>query len=152
MRETLKSSKKIGIAKVIIHTREYLAALIPDNDALILNLLRYHQEIKKPTEFDLPILNIKSYKISAKEMEIAKQLVASMTSKWKPDDYQDEFKVSLQKFIDDKIHKRSPVKKKSTKISATPDNVINFVDLLKKSLKNKTSVNKLRIQTKKNKR
>ena len=79
MREVLKSTKKIGICKVIIHTREYLAALIAHKDALVLNLLRYDEEIKKPSEFEFPSANLTTYKISPREIDIAKQLVASMT-------------------------------------------------------------------------
>lgn len=133
LRETLKATKKIGIAKVIIHTREYLAALMPNEDALVLNLLRYHQELRKPSEFDLPTESLKSYKITAKEMDIAKQLVASMTTKWKPADYHDEYREALEKWIEEKIHHKPRKKQKAAK-SPAKSNVINFADLLKKSL------------------
>lgn len=136
LRDTLRDTKKVGVTKVIIHTRQYLAALMPYENALILNLLRYHQEIKKPSEFDLPTEPVKAYKITSKELEIAKQLVASMTTKWNPKDYQDDFRIALQKWIDDKIHHEKPSIKKQKKLSSK-SNVINFVDLLKKSLKNK---------------
>lgn len=136
LREILSATKKIGIAKVIIHTREYLAALMPYEKAIVLNLLHYQQEMRKPSEFDLPSDNLKTYKISAKEMEIARQLVDSMTTKWKPDAYHDEYRDALQKWIEDKIHHQKPKKTKSRSPAAT-SNVINFVDLLKKSLKDK---------------
>lgn len=133
LRETLKATKKVGIAKVFIHTREYLAALLPYENALLLNLLRYHQEIRQPAEFELPSDNLKSYKISAKELEIAKQLVASMTTKWNPEDYHDEYRENLEKWIDEKLHHKKP--KKTQKVASTRStNVINFADLLKKSL------------------
>lgn len=103
LRETLKNTKKVGICKVIIHTREYLAALMPNEDALILNLLRYHQELRKPSEFELPSDALKTYKISSQEMDIAKQLVASMTKKWKPNDYHDNFREALQKWVEEKF-------------------------------------------------
>lgn len=135
LRELLKETKKVAIAKLIIHTREYLAAVMPYENAIIVNLLRYHQEIRKPAEFDLPSDNLKRYKITPKEMDVAKQLVASMTTQWKPESYHDEYRMALQKWIDEKIHHRKPAKsKKSVKTSS---NVINFVDLLKKSLKDK---------------
>jgi DNA end-binding protein Ku len=143
LRETLKATKKIGICKVIIHTREYLAALIPYEHALILNLLRYHQELRKTSEFELPSDSLKTYKISAKEMDISKQLVASMTTKWDPNSYHDNFRKALQRWIEDKIQyerkgKKLPLSKQKTPVQKS--NVINFVDLLKKSLeKNKSS-------------
>jgi DNA end-binding protein Ku len=138
LRETLTQTKKIGIAKVIIHTREYLSALMPYKNALILNLLHYPQEIKKPAEFELPSDNLKKYKVSPKEMEVATQLVNSMTTKWNPDAYHDKYREALQKWIEEKIHHK---KYKKLKTKTTPleksSNVINFVDLLKKSIRSK---------------
>lgn len=138
LRDTLAKNKKVGITKVIIHTREYLAALMPYENALILNLLHYPDEIRKPSEFDLPSDTLKSYKITSKELEIAKQLVDSMTTKWNPAAYHDEYRKALQKWIEDKIqhttHKKSKSKKETPVKSS---NVINFVDLLKKSLNEK---------------
>ena len=80
LREILKKTNKVGIAKIIIHTREYLAALTPHKNALILNLLRYHQELRASSEFKLPTSNLKSYKISSKELDIAKKDYASITN------------------------------------------------------------------------
>ena len=138
LRETLKDTKKIGIAKVIIHTREYLAALMPYENALVLNLLRYDQELRKIADLDLPKGNLKTYKINTKELEIAKQLVASMTTKWHPETYHDVFRETLRKWIDEKIEhigeKPSRKKAKNEPIRTPKANVINFVDLLKKSL------------------
>lgn len=139
LRETLKNTKKIGISKVVIHTREYLAALIPYKNALILNLLRYQQELRKLSAFDFPSINPEIYKISEKEMVAAKQLVTSMTSPWKPGMYHDEYRKALEKYVEEKVHhklKKTP-KNKHLRVN-TNTNVINFVDLLKKSLeKNK---------------
>ncbi len=137
LRETLKNTKKVGISKVIIHTREYLAALMPYQNALVLNLLRYHQEIRKPSEFELPSSTLKTYKITPKEMDVAKQLVASMTTAWDPNEYQDNFRVTLEKWIKNKIHHKKPAKQKAASTKPSKSNVINFVDLLKKSLKDK---------------
>lgn len=143
LRETLAATKKVGIAKVIIHTREYLAALMPYENALVLNLLHYPQEIKKPADFDLPDASLKKYKINANEIKIAKQLVESMTTKWDPDKYHDEYREALHKWIEEKIHHAKPKKAKSGKSTLTKSsNVINFVDLLKKSLNEKKKVTK----------
>ena len=155
LRDTLKATKKMGICKVIIHTREYLAALMPHADALILNVLRYHQELRQASEFELPTASLKTYKITPKEMDIAKQLVASMTTKWSPEDYHDEFREALQQWIEEKIQYASKGKTpphKKTKASHAKNNVINFVDLLKKSLeenKKHPSTSKKKPRTKK---
>nr|MCH9754831.1 Ku protein [Gammaproteobacteria bacterium] len=144
LREILKDTKKVGISKVIIHTREYLAALIPYENALVLNLLRYHQELRKVADFEFPSANVKAYKISAKEIEIAKQLVNGMTTKWNPKDYHDVFRETLSKWVEAKIHHKK-VSAKRIKTKLKKSNVIDFVDLLKKSLeKNKQKTSKKR--------
>lgn len=140
LREILAATKKIAIAKVIIHFREHLAAIIPCKNAIILNILYYQQELKNPEEFDLPSNNLKSYKITPKEMDVAKQLVDSMTTKWKPEQYHDRYRDALQKWMDDKIQHHKPRKSKHKTVKSS--NVINFVDLLKKSIKNKTPIQK----------
>jgi DNA end-binding protein Ku len=137
LREILKDTKKIGIAKVFIHTHQYLAALMPYKDALMLNILRYHHEIRKPAEFALPTDSLKSYKISPKEMAIAKKLVDSMTAPWHPEHYKDEFRIALEQWIEDKIHHKKPIAHKKNKSVGGKGNIINFVDLLKKSLDDK---------------
>jgi DNA end-binding protein Ku len=144
LREILKDTKKVGISKVIIHTREYLAALMPYENALVLNLLRYHQELRKISDYEFPSSNVKAYKISAKEIEIAKQLVNGMTTKWDHKDYHDVFRETLAKWVEAKLHHKK-VSAKKIKTSLKKSNVIDFVDLLKKSLeKNKQKASKKR--------
>ncbi len=138
LRETLSKSKKIGIARVMIRSRQYLAAIIPYGDAIILNIIRYAHELKKPKEFELPTKDVSDYKISKKEMEIAQQLVDSMTTTWKPEHYKDEYHDALLKLIEEKA---SSGKKAATKKSKSPaikqTNVVDFMELLKKSIKQK---------------
>lgn len=137
LREVLKKTNTVGIAKVVIHTREYLAAIMPYEEALIVDLLRYHDEIRAPEEFELPTDSLKKYRITAKEMEIAKQLVDSMTTHWRPEDYHDEFQSALEEWIDAKAKHKKPAAHKAA--PAQSAKVINFVDLLKKSLDEKKS-------------
>ncbi|MDQ8039360.1 MAG: Ku protein [Rickettsiella sp.] len=146
LREVLKKTKKIGISKVVIHTREYLAAVIPYENALVLNLLRYHQELRRISEFDFP--SNTAYKISKKEMEIAKQLVTSMTAKWKPEMYHDEYRKALEEYVTAKVQHKNKKIFKPTSRRTHAKNVINFVDLLKKSLeKNKKNKTNKKIKT-----
>jgi DNA end-binding protein Ku len=138
LRDTLRSTKKIGIAKMILHTREHLVALMPYEDALLINLLRYAQEIREPKEFDLPSETARKYKISEKEMQIAEQLVNSMTKKWKPTDYQDEFRLTLERWLAQKAKEQKiPHKTARQKSTAKKGDVVDFMTLLKKSLKEK---------------
>lgn len=135
LREALIGTNKIGIAKVIISTKEYLAAVAPYKEALVLYLLRYPEEIRSLSEFKLPSNNLKEHKISTKEVEIAKKLIQNMSSKWQPQQYKDDYKLAVKKWIDKKIHHLPPSKMKARSHAPEKGKIINFVDLLRKSLK-----------------
>lgn len=137
LREVLRRTKKVGIAKVVIRTRQYLAALLPEGNMLVLDLLRFKQEIKDAAELEVPDQNIKSYKISEKELTLAQQLVESMSTDWRPEQYQDEYRDALMKWIEKKS------KSGATAVAASSEEkeeeerggkVIDMMALLKKSV------------------
>lgn len=140
LREALKEMHKIAIAKVIISTKEYISAVIPEKNALILCLLKYDNEIRKPSEFDLPDKDLKHYKINQKEIAMAKKLITSMSSKWKPEKYIDEYQSDIHKWVEETVN-NLPHKKTKPKKHISSANVINFADLLKKSLAEKGKKN-----------
>jgi len=140
LRETLRKAKKIGVARVVIRTREYLSAVMPLGDALVLMLMRYPQELVDPAEYKLPEGKTGDYRVSAKELAMATQLVDSMAAPWNPDDYHDEFRARLA----DIIRKRIKQKGATTEVLEEPEadedaatNVVDFVSLLRKSLADK---------------
>jgi DNA end-binding protein Ku len=139
LREVLAKTGKVGIARVVIRTRQYLAALSPRGDALMVDLMRFPQEIVKPDEFTLPKGNSKSYRVTPQEVAMATQLIESMTRKWNPDDYKDEFRAQLRKIIDEQVARQAGKKVRAHKMEdAAPaqatTNVVDFMELLKKSL------------------
>jgi DNA end-binding protein Ku len=138
LRETLKNTGRIGIGKVVIRTRQYLSALMPQGDALLLNLMRFPQELIEPDQFELPTGKLSDYRISARELEMAGQLLDSMTATWKPADYRDDFRDKLHKFVERRIAKASGSKRRDDEESAPipkgATNVVDFMALLKKSL------------------
>lgn len=135
LREALNKSNKIGIAKVIISTKEYLAAVSIFENALVVYLLRYDDEIRKLDNFNIPSADYKKYKVNPKEIEVAKKLVESMSAKWQPEKFKDEYRVAVEKWVQNKIHHlpENKMTQRSTAIKQT-GKVVNFVDLLKKSL------------------
>ena len=141
LRETLKSTGKVGVARVVIRTREYLCAVMPEGDALVLMMLRYPQELVDPEDYKLPSGKASDFRISAKETEMAKSLIESMAAKWQPDEYHDEFRERLEAII----RKRIKAKGATTRIADTeaPEhedattNVVDFMALLQKSLDTK---------------
>ncbi|PTR34832.1 DNA end-binding protein Ku [Luteibacter sp. OK325] len=142
LRETLKKTGKVGIARVVIRTREYLAAVMPQGDALVLNLLRYQSEIVHAEDFDLPGKSTSEYRISPREMDMAKDLIASMSSKWKPGDYRDDFRDKLRKAIEKRLKSKGVTTTIDDEDDHAPENattnVVDFMALLKKSLGAKT--------------
>lgn len=141
LRETLRDTGKVGIAKVVIRTREYLAAVMPQGDALILLLLRYQQEVVDPEDFKLPSGAVSEYRITAKEQEMAKQLIESMSGKWQPEDYHDEFRGKLEQILRKRIQAKGGTTQVDDEPAAHEDattNVVDFMSLLQKSLQANT--------------
>ncbi|MDO5506021.1 MAG: Ku protein [Pseudoxanthomonas suwonensis] len=140
LRETLRSTGKVGVARVVIRTREYLSAVMPLGDGLVLMLMRYPQELVDPADYALPEGKPSSYRVTGRELEMAAQLIESMAAKWTPGDYRDEFRERLSEII----RKRIKAKGATAKVTEEPEvredaatNVVDFMALLEKSLKGK---------------
>jgi DNA end-binding protein Ku len=136
LRETLRRTKKVGIAKVVIRTRQYLAALMAVDNALVLDLLRFHQELRDLDEFDLPGDKVEDYKVNDKEIKMAEQLVESMTSDWEPAQYKDEYREALMAWIEKKAQAEGEISPPEPVEETKPaGEIIDIMDLLKRSVK-----------------
>lgn len=136
LREAMAKSGRVGIAKVVIRTRQYLSALMPDGDALVLNLLRFAQEVVPTDDFDIPTKSLKQYKITPKEVQLAEQLIDGMSGEWNPADFQDEYRDALMKMIEKKVEsgKVKAIEDPEEVEEEEPTRTINFMDVLKESL------------------
>ena len=137
LRETLRKTKRVGIARVVIRTREYLCAVMPQGDALLMNLLRYPQELVDADHYTFPGSKMGDYRISNAELAMAEQLIESMSGKWKPGDYKDEFRTRLSKVIEKRMKAKGVVKASDadeTTAEHAATNVVDFMALLQKSL------------------
>jgi len=137
LREVMKRTGKVGIAKVVIRNRQRLAALMPQGPLLVLNILRYAHELRDASKLALPQTNGKG-EVSAQEIKMAEQLVENMVGHWNPEKYHDEYYEDLLKLIQKKI------KAGKTKVvepaGETPQpkregKVIDIMDLLRQSVK-----------------
>ena len=129
LREALAKANKVGISKVVLRTREHLAAVKPVGKALVLELMHFADELADPQTLNLP-----SSSPAPKEMDIALSLVGAMTAKWNPHDFHDEYAEALMKVIDEKIAaggKELPVSKHRPPPSTK---VVDIVAMLQKSL------------------
>ena len=138
LREVLKRTGRIGIARVVIRTREYLSAVMPRGNALVLILLRYPQELVDADDYKIPEGAASQYRISPKEIQMAEQLIESMSDEWNPADYRDEFRDRLRKVIEKRMKSKGVVTTEPEDEEAMPENattnVVDFMSLLQKSL------------------
>lgn len=137
LRETLRSTGKVGIARVVVRTREYLCAVMPQADALVLMILRYRQELVDPEDYKLPTGKLSDYRITSKETAMAAQLVESMAGDWDPTQYHDEFRERLHKVLNKRIKSRGGTTRVEEEPAPDEDaatNVVDFMALLQKSL------------------
>jgi len=128
LREALKDSGKVGIAKVVIRSREHLAALKPNGEALVLELMHFADEIVDQKTLDFPATETPL----ANEMKVAKMLIDTMTEAFDPEAFQDTYREQILAMIEaraaGKETEAAPVKK------PRHDNVVNLMDVLQKSL------------------
>jgi DNA end-binding protein Ku len=140
LRESMREAGVVGIARVVMHTTEHLAALIPSGPALILNTIRWASEIRSVSELKLPADGKTATNLKPGELKMAAQLISDMTGKWKPADYTENFSAAVQKLVNRKIkagdtESVSPVEDAS--MDERSSNVIDLTELLAKSLKRK---------------
>jgi len=143
LRDTLKETGKIGIAHVVLRTKQYLAAVIPVGDALTLEILRWQDEILDPAEFELPESSKKSA-VSDKELALAKRLVDDMSEEWKPGQYHDTYTAQLTEAIERRVKEgktetvtQAPREGKSSARGGAQ--VIDLMAALQRSLEGKTA-------------
>ena len=137
LRETLRKEKKIGIAHVVIATKQHLAALIPGERTLMLLLLRWHTEIRDDEGINAPPAG-KNVGVKPAELAMATQLVKSMSGKWNPADYTDTFRGEIMALVKKKVAagKTTEIMPAEAVSEERPSaKILDLTDLLKRSLK-----------------
>ena len=134
LRETLQRTGKVGIAKVVISTKQHLALLAPHGQGLVLNLLRWSDEVRDTAGLAWPGEDIS---VSAAELKMAEQLVDAMAGDWQPDLFHDEFREKLMALVEEKskegaVRTVAPLPGEDVPTSAE---VIDLTELLRRSLK-----------------
>lgn len=134
LREVLQRTGKVGIAKIVIRTRQYLAAVIAEGPLLFVNLLRFPNELRKIESLDLPA---KSEALSEKEIKMAERLVEAMVGDWDPSKYRDDYQQDLLKLIEKKVESGQTKAVEAHAEKAAPQRsakVVDIMDLLKRSV------------------
>jgi len=137
LRETLKATKRVAVAEVVLRTTPHLGVVIPNGRALMFNTLRFQDELKDATGIELPPEGVKGAGVTTKEVDLARRLVDDMTEKFKPSQYKNTYHDDLMARIKEKIKAgqteeiTEPSKDKETTRGAQ---VIDLAELLKQSL------------------
>jgi DNA end-binding protein Ku len=135
MRETLKRTGKAGIARVVISTRQHLAALVPQGDGLVLNLMRWDEEVRDTAGLPWPD---ESVQVSTAELKMAEQLVDAMAGDWQPDLYHDEFREKVMELVERKAREGGLQAVKplpGEEVDSAGAEVIDLTELLRRSLR-----------------
>lgn len=139
LRETLSKTGKVAVATVVIRTRQYIAALIPWSEMMVLNTLRYANELRPTKDLGIPAKSLKTAGVTSRELEMATKLVEEMSERWKPAQYKDTYHEDLMRLI----HKR--IKAGKTEVVTVPEEgeaqnqpgrakVVDLMALLKRSV------------------
>jgi DNA end-binding protein Ku len=147
LRETLRESSMVGVAKVVIRTRQHLAALRVQGDRLVLQLLRFAHELKSADELEVPRKNLRELGVTGREVSMAKQLVLGMATPWKPSEYHDEYRDDLMARIESKakageinvVSEVAPPKAPRRRAK-----VIDLADLLRRSVEERRNTGRRR--------
>ena len=137
LRETLLKTRRIGLARVVIHTRQHLAALVPSGPALVLNLLRWGSDIRTWDDLELPPEGDKAAGLTERELAMARQLVEDMNTKWDADAYRDSFKDAVMALVHKKVEageSRAAVEPEEQAPSSKSADIYDLTELLQRSL------------------
>src|SRR3954469_21652583 len=130
LREALADGKKAGIAKVVIKTRQYLAGVKAMKDVLVLELMHFAEELSDAEKLHVP----KKLEPGKREMDMAKALVDSMSGKWDPEKYHDDYREALLEVIEQKVESGGEEIEDKPKEKKASTKVIDLVAVLQESL------------------
>jgi DNA end-binding protein Ku len=138
LRETLLKTGRVGVSRVVIQTKQHLAAVIPSGPALILNLLRWGDAIRSWDGLNLPKPGTKEVGLKEREIEMAGQLVDEMTVRWDPNQFHDTFTEEVMKLVKKKVEAgqtETVTEPEAQEKMGTPSNIVDLTELLQKSLR-----------------
>ena len=149
LREAMLDAGVVGVARVVMHNKERLAALIPDGDALLLNTIRWADEIRPRGELKLPAAGKSGAQLKEGELKMAVQLVRDMTGAWKPNDYADKFTSAIHALAASRLKagETEKVTALEDEAPATASNVVDLTELLRQSLHTRKSGSKAEATT-----
>ena len=140
LRDALLQSRQVGVARVVLQNKQHLAVVVPSGQGLILNVLRWGDEIRPWEDLDLPPEGAKAVGVSDRELSMATQLINEMSSSWNPHQFADSFKEEILALVDRKV--KAGESNKVIEVEAAPEEtaipfgaqILDLMDLLQRSL------------------
>ena len=142
LREALEQSKKLAVATFVLRSRQHVAALMPVDKVIVLNTLRYHEEIQAHPDV-VASAKKATGAASGRELEMALKLVDEMTEPWKPDAFNDTYRDDLMKRIEQKVKAgqthtlTEPEEAVTERVAGGGGKVVDLMSLLQRSLDQK---------------
>jgi DNA end-binding protein Ku len=140
LREAMLADGVTGVARVVMHTKEHLAALIATKDALVLNTMRWSADIRDLKDLTLPAAGKAGVKDA--ELKMARDLIDNMTTAWKPSDYDARFDSEIHKLVAQRVKAGKTAEVKPLEEAPQASNVIDLTALLKQSLAGRKGASK----------
>ena len=136
LREALEQSKKLAVATFVLRSRQHIAALMPVDNVMVLNTLRYQEEIQ---EAPAAASARKAAGASSRELDMALKLIDEMTEKWQPQQFTNTYRDDLMKRIEQKVksgqtHALTQPEDEVTEPRAAGGKVVDLMSLLERSL------------------
>jgi DNA end-binding protein Ku len=132
LREALAAKHAAAVATFVLRTREHLVALLPVGDAIMLEVLRFGHELRKPKDIPLPARDEAAF--SERELAMAEQLIDGMMTAWEPAKYRDHFHADVRKMIEEKARTGSFRSKAAEARGEVATDVVDLLALLKRSV------------------
>lgn len=135
LRETLESTGKVALAKVVLHTQQHLALLRPLEDAIVMITLRWPQEVRSLGSLELDS-SVRESSLDKRELEMARRLVEDMSGHWTAEDYRNDFKDTIMNLVEEKASqgKIATVESQDGEGGQKSADIIDLTELLKRSL------------------
>lgn len=135
LRETLRSTGKVALARVVLHSKQHLAAVLPQEDAMVLLILRWPAEVRGLEYLDLSS-KVRDVELARGELEMAKRLVEDMVATWQPEEYHDTFEEKIMQLVDEKARKGKveDVEAPADEQERASADIYDLTELLKRSL------------------
>jgi DNA end-binding protein Ku len=137
LREALKRSGKVAVAQIVIRTKQHLAAISPMGDIIVLDTLRYGDELRPADQFKLPSRTLKATGISDKELQMAVTLIEGMSEDWDPRRFHDTYREDVLALVEKKVqaHQTKTLTEPEEGAEGPPEaKIIDLMALLKQSL------------------